>query len=253
MKERERIVVLGLVGFVLLLWLGFAVHRSPRFPGSPAGGVLGVAGALLMVWPLGYSAVKRVAVVKQWVTRRVRMRTLLAWHVYTGLVGATLAILHTGHRFTSPLGMVLTGAMLVAVLTGFMGRYFLGQISRELREKQDLLMKMQESYRQTAEEISRAREPAVAAAASRGALRRLAMKIFAPEEEVAESGLALSYRAVRLAESMADLEYAIKTHELLKRRFALWLDLHIAASIVFYVLLALHVWAGIYFGLRWFE
>jgi hypothetical protein len=252
MKERERMVVLGLVGFLLLLWLGFLVHRSPRFAGSSWGGVLGVAGALLMVWPVGYSAVKRIAVVKTWVTRRVRMRTLLAWHVYTGILGAALAILHTGHRFTSPLGRVLTGAMLVAVLTGFVGRYLLGQISEELREKQDMLARSQEAYRQTVEELARGRE-AAPVAASRGALRRMAMKLFAPEEEVAESSRALSRRAVRLAESMADLEYAIKTHELLKRRFAQWLDLHIAASIVFYVLLALHVWAGIYFGLRWFE
>lgn len=253
MKERERIVAVGLFGLLTLLWLGFVVHRSPRFPGSLWGGVLGVSAALLMVWPLGYSAVKRIAVLKTWVTRRVRMRTLLAWHVYTGLLGAILAILHTGHNFTSRLGIVLTAAMLVAVLTGFIGRYFLGQVSKELREKQDLLARSQEAYRRTAEELARSPEPAVAVAALRGVLCRLAVQILAPQEEGAESGLALSRRAVRLVESMADLEYAIVTHELLKRRFALWLDLHIAASIVFYVLLALHVWAGIYFGLRWFE
>jgi hypothetical protein len=88
---------------------------------------------------------------------------------------------------------------------------------------------------------------------ARGFVGRLATKFLAPEDETATAGLALSHRAVRLAESMADLEYAIKMHELLKRRFAMWLKLHIASSIVFYVLLALHVWAGIYFGLRWFK
>ena len=58
---------------------------------------------------------------------------------------------------------------------------------------------------------------------------------------------------MRLAESMADLEYAIKTHETFKRWFAAWLKLHIVISLILYGLLALHIWAGIHFGLRWFS
>ena len=42
------------------------------------------------------------------------------------------------------------------------------------------------------------------------------------------------------------------THELLKRRSKNWLRAHIAVSLAFYLLLILHVWAAIYFGLRWF-
>ena len=253
MKERERLVISGLVVLMLLLWLGFLVHRSPRFPGSLWGGVLGVSGALLMLWPVGYSAVKRVGRLKKAVTSRMPMRTLLAWHVYTGVIGAVLAILHTGHKFNSPLGIWLTVAMFVAVLTGFIGRHFLGQVSHEMREKQDMLTKMKQAYSEAAVELARHPDPALGFVASRGFLSRLATKFFVPEDETAPGSLALSFRAVHLAESMADLEYAIKAHELLKRRFALWLKLHIASSILFYVLLALHVWAGIYFGLRWFK
>ena len=253
MKERERVVISGLVILMLLLWLGFLVHRSPRFPGSLWGGVLGVSGALLMLWPVGYSAVKRIGKLKNAATKWLPMRTLLAWHVYTGIIGAILAVLHTGHKFTSPLGILLTASMLVAVLTGVVGRYFMGRVTQEIREKQDWLAKMEVAYRQTAGELARRPDPALEVTASRGFVGRLAAKFFAPEEEASQSRLALSYRAVHLAESMADLEYAIKTHELLKRRFAIWLKLHIASSVVFYVLLAVHVWAGIYFGLRWFK
>ena len=250
MKERERIVVIGLFVLMLLLWLGFAVHRSPRFPGSLWGGVLGVSGALLMLWPLGYSAIKRIPRLRSAVTKRLLLRTLLAWHVYTGIIGAILALLHTGHKFTSPLGILLTAAMLVAVLTGVVGRHFLGQVAQELREKQDLLAKLQLAYQQTADELTKRPEPELAI--SRGFVGRITAAFFAPEEVTAPRHLVLSYRTMNLAASIADLEYAIKTHELLKRRFAIWLKLHIAASIVFYILLALHVWAGIYFGLRWF-
>ena len=52
---------------------------------------------------------------------------------------------------------------------------------------------------------------------------------------------------------MADLEYAVRTHELLKCWCSRWLTLHLVLSVILYVLLGRHVWAGIYFGLRWFS
>ena len=61
----------------------------------------------------------------------------------------------------------------------------------------------------------------------------------------------LAYRATEVAESIADVEYGIKTHEVLRRRFKTWLAVHILTSVVFYGLLALHIWAALYFGLRW--
>jgi len=56
---------------------------------------------------------------------------------------------------------------------------------------------------------------------------------------------------IRTAESVADLEYAVRTHEVFKRWFGWSLKLHIVLSVIFYLLLALHIGSGIYFGLRW--
>jgi hypothetical protein len=50
---------------------------------------------------------------------------------------------------------------------------------------------------------------------------------------------------------VANLEYAVRTHELLKRWCGRWLKLHLGLSVILYVLLALHIGSGIYFGLRW--
>jgi len=82
MKERDRIVVSGLVALTLLLWLGFLLHRSPRFPGSLLGGVLGVSGAAVIMVPLAYSVITRIGPLKRAITRAVSMRTLLGWHIY---------------------------------------------------------------------------------------------------------------------------------------------------------------------------
>ena len=241
----------GLIVLLLLLWLGFLVHHSHRFAGSGLGGVLGVSGALLMVVPMAYSLVKRISLVKRWLTPRVPMRTLLAWHIYTGLIGAILGLLHTGHKFDSPLGVALTASMLLVVLSGFAGRYLLGQISQEVREKKEILTGLELAYRRTAAEVAAHPEQGAPFLPSGGWWVRLTGNVYAAVLAGGTGMPPAAARAVRLAGSIADVEYAIRNHERLKRWFAGWLWAHIVASVAMYALLALHVWAGIYFGLRW--
>jgi hypothetical protein len=251
MKERERVVVSGLVVLLLLLWLGFLFHRSPRFAGSFPGGMLAVAGALLMLAPLAYSVVKRVKPLQKAVTKQVSMRTLLAWHIYAGLLGPVLALLHTGHKFDSPLGVALTALMLLVVVSGFVGRYLLGQVGQEVRAKKEMLASLEAAYRQTENELAAHPEQAALLAPFSGFLARVVAGFFVPMP-AKQASLPAPVRALRLAESMADLEFAIKTHETFKRWFSRWLKFHIVISAILYVLLALHVWSGIQFGLRWF-
>lgn len=253
MPGRERYLATSLVLLMLVLWLGFAVHASPRFPGSLAGGVLGIAATLLMgLVPAAYALVKRVRRVRAFVTRQVAMRTLLTWHVYTATAGAILALLHSAHKFDSPLGIALTTAMLLAVLSGYIGRHFFAFVSMELNEKQAWLAALRTAYDETARQIGASGDPLVRLAAGARAGRRIAAGlVLEPEVIASESSVALTARAVRLAEAMADVEYAIATHERLKGRSSWWLRVHLFVSLMFYVLLALHIWAGIYFGLRW--
>ena len=55
----------------------------------------------------------------------------------------------------------------------------------------------------------------------------------------------------RIAEAVADLEYSVRMHEIFKLWFGWSLKLHIILSVVLYLLLALHIWAGVQYGLRW--
>ena len=98
MKEKERLIISGLVVLMLVLWLGFPFHQSPRFAGSLWGGILGVVGAVLMLVPLAYMVVKRNKRLKKYVSKWVSMRTLLAWHIYAGVLGPVLVVIHSGHK-----------------------------------------------------------------------------------------------------------------------------------------------------------
>ena len=87
MKERERVVVAGVVAILLFAWLGFLVHRSPRFPGSGLGAAFGISGAVLMLVPLAYPLAKRVPLLRERIARHVSLQSLLAVHVYAGILG----------------------------------------------------------------------------------------------------------------------------------------------------------------------
>lgn len=246
MKERERIVVTGLVVLMLLLWLGFAIHQSPGFAGSLVGGIIGIAATMIMLAPLAYSGVKRIQWIRAAAKTKVSMRTLLSWHIYAGIAGPILALLHTGHRFESSLGIVLTTFMLTVVLSGFVGRYLMSQISREMRAKTEMLSQLELAY---ADLSKRVRASGVIPQA--GLTERILSTFFTDRELVPTEGLFQRVEAVRLSESIADVEYAIKTHEVFKTWFARWLRLHIAISAVLYVLMIAHIGSEVYYGLRW--
>lgn len=256
MKEKERAVVTGLVVLLLVLWLGFLLHQSPRFAGSLWGGVLGVTGALGMLVPLAYLVVKRINPLKKIVTKKLSMRTLLAWHVYAGILGPILVLLHTGHKFESPLGIALTAMTLIVVFSGFVGRYLMNQFSVEIREKKKILAELEAAYRQTASDLAARPDRARLLRPFSGFFSRLAAGFFLNENVPGinrDSPATDVGTTLRLSEAISDVEYAIKTHESFKRWFGTWLKIHIVLSVVLYALLALHVWAAIHFGLRWFE
>ncbi len=253
MKERERTVVTGLVVLMLALWLGFVFHRSPRFAGSFWGGMLGVSGAVLMLVPLAYLFVKRIKWLKLRAKKHVSMRTLLAWHIYAGILGPILVLLHTGHKFESTLGIALTVMTLVVVLSGFVGRYLMNRFSTEIREKKVMLSELNAAYDRVSSQLAAHPDQAAAVRPFSGFFARLLLSLFVEPVEVLSANSASPATAVRLAESIADVEYAIETHQNFKRWFGTWLKWHIAVSMFLYILMALHVWAAIHFGIRWFE
>jgi hypothetical protein len=223
MSETEKLSVGALLSALALIVPGFWLHVAPRFPGSLAGGIFGIAGATLLVLVLVYSLVRRIAWVKERVTKHASLSAILSFHIYAGVIGALLGIIHTGHKYQSPLGIGLVSAMLIVIFTGFIGRYYLAYTGAELRDQQGMLAVLRTRYDAAAATL--AGGPVVAGVAPFGGI----------------------------VDSIAELEYAIAGRETLKRVFSRWMVLHIAAAVVMYSLLALHIWNGVYYGLRWLD
>ena len=246
MKENERIVVTGGLVLLLLSWLGFLVHNSPRFAGSALGSAFGIAGAVLMLFPLAYTFAKRIPAVQNRIKKYISLQSLMTLHVYTGILGPLLAIIHTGHKYESWLGITLTAMMLLVVVSGFVLRYMLQYVSHEIKDKLLLLQTARGDLDSAWGVIEKSPDEAKALPKARllvAGLASVGIDVSTSRQAAAE--------VTRLAESVADLEYAIRTHEFFKRWFSRALVIHIVLSLLFYLLLGLHIWAGIHFGLRW--
>ena len=252
-KEHDKIAVSALVVILIVAWLAFGFHEDPRFAGSAWGGFFAITGTLLMLVPLAYMIIKRIRPLKKAVTKFVPMRKLLTWHIYAGVIGPILVLIHTGHKFRSPLGISLTAMTIIVVLSGFVGRYLMSHINREIKEKKSMLAQLNEDYENLSAELANHPDEKQEIRPFSGFIGRLFATWILPAQAVASSTLPVQVRAVRLAESIADLEYAVRTHQTFKKAFSRWLKLHIVLSIVLYMLIALHIWASIHFGLRWFN
>lgn len=241
MKERDRIVVTAVVGVLLFAWLGFLVHRSPRFAGSGVGAAFGIAGALFMLVPLAYPIVKRSSVLNKRLTPHLSLQGWMKLHVYAGIVGPLLGIIHTGHKFDSALGVMLTAVMLLVVVSGFAGRYLLSYANQGIKEKL-LLLQTARGDLDSAWGTLKASRPDQRPLPKRPLLAAVGFELQPVGAEA---------QVTRVAEAVADLEFAVRTHELFKRWCQRWLWAHLGLSVLLYGLLALHVSSGIYFGLRW--
>ena len=217
MKLERILVVTGLL-LLPVLWLQSILHQAPRFAGSLAGGVLGMAAALLMLVPLAYALLKRLPRSSV----GAAPASVLRWHVMATTAGTLLAVVHSGHRVQSWLGLMLVTAMLICLVSGYAGRHYLQYVARELRDRQ----------------------------ADAARLRLEYDTIVSRMADLPDTG-AMRAAAAEVASALADLDYAIGADTWIRKRLRAWLAIHVVGSVLFYVLLAAHIWAGLQYGVRW--
>jgi hypothetical protein len=232
MDWAGRLAVGAIVTVFLFLVPAFVLHSDPRFAGTLAGFALGTAATVLMLLLLIYPLIKYSGHLRAWVTKVISLRAVLSFHVYAGVLCALLAILHTGHKYESPLGIALVISMLVAVTTGFLGRYYLPLTSAELRGAQARLGTLRTAYDQQVDALVK----------------------WGGSEDLTPAAPLSSVQGIplqKLTGAIADLEYVVGARGGITRLFMLWIVAHVVSAIVMYLLLTLHIAGEIYYGLRW--
>jgi hypothetical protein len=140
--------------------------------------------------------------------------------------------------------------MLVVVAIVVVGRYLYGLVANDVRDKKAMLAALEQEYHHLSLEYAAATRAAGVEAATPSGLRRLAFAFRSIGKE-AGGHLGVLSRVVGVSEAVADVEYAVRTDEAVRRLFAGWLKLHIVLSAALLGVLTLHVVSNLYYGVRW--
>lgn len=217
MLERSRELLFALVAIVCITILYFLMLTLTR--GIPAasgfyGHSMGILGFLLMlVTETLYSLRKR------WKNARWgKMANWLEFHIFTGIVGPYLVLLHSSWKFNGLAGVVMLMTAVI-VASGFIGRYIYTAVPRSANGIELSLGEIEAQIGQFEEQI------------------RLVSgrTIITPELRK------LTRQRDRLRRQAANLVTA-------RRLLSLWHAIHIPIGLTLFVLAFVHAGAAIYFA-----
>ena len=117
----SALIITGIYGFVLI--------STAKIPpaGELFGHGLGIFGFILMLLTETLYSIRKRIRGAQW----GRMADWLQFHIFTGLVGPYMVLLHTSWKFNGLAG-VTTLFTVVIVVSGFIGRYIYTRIPRTM-------------------------------------------------------------------------------------------------------------------------
>jgi len=114
------ILVIALVYVGMVVWLDDIPHASDFFGHS-----IGILGFILMLMTETLYSIRKRSRSARW----GRMADWLDFHIFTGIVGPFMVLLHSSWKFNGLAGVV-TLLMFIVVASGFVGRYIYTAVPR---------------------------------------------------------------------------------------------------------------------------
>jgi hypothetical protein len=265
--QSSRELEWSLIG-VLIAALGYAAYEALGAPSGsdPIGHVMGIVGMTLMLMTETlYAFRKRVP----WF-QAGRLRAWLSFHIFTGIVGPTLVLLHSAFEFNGLAGvsMLLT---LIVVGSGFVGRYLYTAIPRTRAGAEMSLARVTEQAAEMQAEIDRftaersARAQALLsidarhrAEAQRGTARALLGRAFVDLRYRRALGRQLRrldrterqqmIELTRLLRRRREIERQIATLQSAHQLMSAWHTVHVPLGVTLFMSAFLHVIGTLYYG-----
>ena len=217
MLHKNKELWLALISMLMIGGLyGLVTIWSREIPAASGffGHMVGVLGFVLMLMTeLLYSMRKRSRT-----ARWGKMSDWLEFHIYTGLVGPFMVLLHSSWKFNGLAGVVML-MTLVIVLSGFVGRYIYTAVPRSAEGVEVQAGELEQAIRAMDAEVQR----------------------MAGEQGVGEGMEKLKKERERLHQQAGRLA---RTRQML----AIWHTLHIPLGMALFTAAFIHIGAAIYYA-----
>lgn len=253
--------------FMLILssvYIAYEILTDAR-GGHPFGHILGIIGTILMLMTeILYSVRKRTRLLN----RAGPVRHWLAFHIFTGLVGPFLVLMHTGLTFRGLAGisMLLT---IIVVGSGFIGRYLYTAIPRtisgvastrhelltEAQRIQAALTRFQDQksdhiqvmIRQLSVGRIQRRNPLLTVLGRSYYQWRFRRRLNRSLRELSQLERGQRAQLAKLLSRKRELDRQVEMLESARRLLRFWHILHIPFGLTLFLSVAVHVFATLYF------
>lgn len=265
---RNRELWLSFIAIILItilyLFVTSMLNQIP--PASDFfGHAIGILGFVLMLMTESLYSLRKRSRAARW----GKMSSWLEFHIFTGIVGPYLVLLHTSWKFNGLAGIV-TLLTVIIVVSGFVGRYIYTAVPRTA---DGIEMEASTLNRQIAEADTQVQN---ILASSPEMVRALAKRFSAPSDETrpqialvfgrmfsdwryrlewrkAKQGLDAASRSQidqleKMIERRRVLRRQINTLASARRMMALWHSIHIPIGMVLFSAAFIHIIAAIYYA-----
>jgi len=225
--------------FFVVLAMGFVFHQSETFAGGLPGHLIGIVGTVMMFLSLVYPFKKRV------LGKRGRQNPL-SRHIFYGLMGPSLVVIHSAHKLDSLIGLLTFVAVLIVVLSGIIGRFLFRRISRSLKEQQRELAMLKDVFQRRRREVA-ACDVYLGLEHAGEEENKTGVK----NELLEEGQRDQCEQLFDLAQSISELEYTTSVFDSTKSLFSKWMTVHHLLTLFLFSFIIVHILTVLYYGLRW--
>jgi hypothetical protein len=251
-RPYELWIALLAIGLVTVLYVVVSRDGVPR-PSGFVGHSLGIFGFLLMcATETLYSVRKRIHGLALG-----KMSTWLQVHIFTGILGPYLVLLHTGGKFHGLAG-ILTALTLAMVVSGFIGRYLYTAVPRTFDGMEVALGELENQIARTDCELQALGVGPNASPVAQSGWMLVLGRVWLSSRERRRYRRALRRldasarpHAARLERLLAEryrLQMQIGSLAAARQLMALWHVAHIPLGVIVFAFALIHIAAALYYG-----
>lgn len=258
MLQKSRELIYAVIAMALIT-LGYlvvqAVYGSTPSASSLWGHGIGIVGFVLMLMTETLYSLRKRSRSSRW----GRMTRWLEFHIFTGLVGPFMVLLHPGWQFKGLAG-VLSLLTVLIVISGFIGRYIYTAIPRTADGIELTLAELEQQAAQIERVLEYAAvDSARALAGGTGGVVSAAGSVpggsaaattpvrggHQPDGETRR----IQRSHERLRRERERLKRVIARRQVSRRLFSLWHTIHIPLGLTLFLVAFIHIGAAIYYSM----